>query len=143
MAHYDRLTALDFSFLALEKPNASLVHLIQTIVWYATPVFVIATLGGLCALGRLGRPREAGFLVCWLVVPTIALLVIGLGFTVLRWRKRVDVALEGAPWTVDDDLAPLLRDPLRHLVRNAVDHGIELPIERQAAGATEVAGIAR
>ncbi len=48
--------------------------------------------------------------------------------------KRVDVVLEGAPWKVADPLGQQLREPLGHLVRNAVDHGIELPIERRAAG---------
>lgn len=48
--------------------------------------------------------------------------------------KRVDLVLEGAPWKVADSLGEQLREPLGHLVRNAVDHGIELPIERQAAG---------
>jgi chemotaxis protein histidine kinase CheA len=48
--------------------------------------------------------------------------------------KRLDITIEGAPWRVDDRLAASLREPLRHLVRNAVDHGLEAPEQRAAAG---------
>jgi two-component system chemotaxis sensor kinase CheA len=48
--------------------------------------------------------------------------------------KEVEVALEGQEVAIDRSLVELLADPLLHLVRNAVDHGIEAPAERQAAG---------
>ncbi|WP_052402130.1 chemotaxis protein CheA [Muricoccus aerilatus] len=48
--------------------------------------------------------------------------------------KEVEVVLEGEDVAIDRSLVELLADPLLHLVRNAVDHGIEPPEERRAAG---------
>ena len=48
--------------------------------------------------------------------------------------KRVVLLLEGGDTEVDQVLVDALRDPLTHLVRNAVDHGIEPPDVRRAAG---------
>lgn len=49
-------------------------------------------------------------------------------------RKQVRVEITGDEVTVDKAINELLRDPLMHLVRNAVDHGIESPEDRVAAG---------
>jgi two-component system chemotaxis sensor kinase CheA len=51
-----------------------------------------------------------------------------------RLGKRVEVQLGGEEVEVDRAVLDHLYDPLLHLVRNAVDHGIELPEERLAAG---------
>lgn len=51
--------------------------------------------------------------------------------------KNVTLVIEGEDTEVDKSAADLLGDPLMHLVRNAVDHGIESPEERAAAGKTE------
>lgn len=48
--------------------------------------------------------------------------------------KEVDLVLEGEEVTIDRSLVELLADPLLHLTRNAVDHGIEPPEARAAAG---------
>ncbi|MBK1661873.1 chemotaxis protein CheA, partial [Paracraurococcus ruber] len=48
--------------------------------------------------------------------------------------KEVEVVFEGRDVQIDRSLVELLADPLLHLVRNAVDHGIEGPAERAAAG---------
>ena len=47
--------------------------------------------------------------------------------------KDVEVAMEGKDTELDRTLIEALRDPFTHLVRNAVDHGIELPEERVRA----------
>jgi chemosensory pili system protein ChpA (sensor histidine kinase/response regulator) len=46
--------------------------------------------------------------------------------------KRVDLAIEGGQVALDKSLLEQMSDPLLHLLRNAVDHGIE-PAERRAA----------
>jgi two-component system chemotaxis sensor kinase CheA len=51
--------------------------------------------------------------------------------------KPVDLVLEGGDAKVDKSLVDQLHDPLMHLIRNAVDHGIEYPEERVAAGKPE------
>ena len=48
--------------------------------------------------------------------------------------KEVNVELHGGDTELDKVLVERLEDPLLHLVRNAVDHGIELPEERAAHG---------
>jgi two-component system chemotaxis sensor kinase CheA len=48
--------------------------------------------------------------------------------------KQVQLIVRGEEVQLDRSLADLLADPLLHLIRNAVDHGIESPAARQAAG---------
>ncbi|MBD8880875.1 response regulator [Rhodanobacter sp. 7MK24] len=48
--------------------------------------------------------------------------------------KQVDLQISGEDVQLDKRMVELLRDPLVHLVRNALDHGVELPAKRQAAG---------
>ena len=48
--------------------------------------------------------------------------------------KDVQLKLEGSEVEIDKSILEGLSDPLTHMVRNAVDHGIELPADRIAAG---------
>jgi two-component system, chemotaxis family, sensor kinase CheA len=48
--------------------------------------------------------------------------------------KDVELVLEGGDIELDRSVLAALKDPLLHLVRNAVDHGIETPTAREAAG---------
>ncbi len=48
--------------------------------------------------------------------------------------KQVQLVIEGHDVEVDTSIAEQMRDPLTHMIRNAVDHGIELPADRVAAG---------
>jgi two-component system, chemotaxis family, sensor kinase CheA len=48
--------------------------------------------------------------------------------------KRVRLDTEGAETELDRTLIEAVKDPLVHILRNAVDHGIEAPEARQAAG---------
>jgi two-component system, chemotaxis family, sensor kinase CheA len=48
--------------------------------------------------------------------------------------KDVELALIGEETEVDKTMIEDLADPLIHLIRNAVDHGVESPLEREAAG---------
>ena len=49
-------------------------------------------------------------------------------------KKEVTLELKGEETDLDKNLVEALADPLVHLVRNAVDHGIEQPEEREASG---------
>ncbi|WP_440466752.1 chemotaxis protein CheA [Pseudomonas sp. YH-1] len=49
-------------------------------------------------------------------------------------KKEINLELIGEETDLDKNLVEALADPLVHLVRNAVDHGIEGPDEREAAG---------
>ncbi|MBL4574589.1 MAG: chemotaxis protein CheA [Opitutaceae bacterium] len=52
-------------------------------------------------------------------------------------NKKIKLDLVGEETDLDKNLVDALSDPLVHLVRNAVDHGIETPEERRAAGKEE------
>ncbi|WP_347987401.1 chemotaxis protein CheA [Methylomonas sp. AM2-LC] len=51
--------------------------------------------------------------------------------------KKIDLKLIGENTEVDKTVVELLSDPLVHLVRNSLDHGIEMPEVRLAAGKSE------
>ncbi|MCS7066447.1 MAG: chemotaxis protein CheA, partial [Fimbriimonadales bacterium] len=51
--------------------------------------------------------------------------------------KKVNLVIEGEETELDRTLLEALSDPLTHLVRNAIDHGIEPPEERRAQGKPE------
>jgi two-component system chemotaxis sensor kinase CheA len=52
-------------------------------------------------------------------------------------HKQVDLEVVGADTELDRNLVEALADPLLHLVRNAIDHGIEMPEARRRAGKPE------
>lgn len=49
-------------------------------------------------------------------------------------KKEINLEMHGEETDLDKNLVEALADPLVHLVRNSVDHGIEMPDERQAKG---------
>ena len=51
--------------------------------------------------------------------------------------KEVELVLAGEETEIDKTMIEDLSDPIIHLIRNAVDHGIESPLERTAAGKPE------
>jgi two-component system chemotaxis sensor kinase CheA len=52
--------------------------------------------------------------------------------------KKVEFVTQGAATELDKGLIERIVDPLTHLVRNSIDHGIEMPQARAVAGKTEV-----
>jgi len=48
--------------------------------------------------------------------------------------KDIELVMSGADTELDKSMIERIADPLMHLVRNAIDHGIEAPAEREAAG---------
>ncbi len=55
-----------------------------------------------------------------------------------KLNKKVQLILEGEDTEIDRSILDKLEDPLIHLVRNSIDHGIESPEERIRAGKPEV-----
>lgn len=53
-------------------------------------------------------------------------------------KKEISLELKGEETDLDKNLVEALADPLVHLVRNSVDHGIELPADREAKGKVRV-----
>lgn len=60
----------------------------------------------------------------------------------LHTGKKVRLEREGGDTELDRSLLQAIKDPLTHLLRNAVDHGLESPEQRQRAGKPE-AGLLR
>lgn len=51
--------------------------------------------------------------------------------------KRIDLTLEGGDVEMDREMVEMVVDPLTHIVRNSIDHGIETPDRRRALGKPE------
>ncbi len=56
-------------------------------------------------------------------------------------HKEVELSIEGADTELDKTVIEQLNDPLMHLIRNSMDHGIEAPEVRRAHGKSEIARI--
>ncbi len=52
--------------------------------------------------------------------------------------KQVMIDLEGGDVELDREMIEMIRDPLTHIIRNAIDHGIEAPSQRLAVGKREI-----
>jgi two-component system, chemotaxis family, sensor kinase CheA len=55
----------------------------------------------------------------------------------MKTAKKVRIEMSGENTEVDRTIVERLSDPLTHIIRNAVDHGIETPSDRLAAGKSE------
>ncbi len=58
-----------------------------------------------------------------------------------KLNKQVELTLMGSSTELDKSLIERIIDPLTHLVRNSLDHGIESPEKRRAAGKSEVGNL--
>ena len=58
-----------------------------------------------------------------------------------RFGKKVEFLVDGQDTEIDRTVIERIRDPLVHLIRNSIDHGIETPDERVAAGKPEEGAI--
>ena len=54
--------------------------------------------------------------------------------TAQKKNKMVKLITDGEETEVDRNMVDLIKDPLVHILRNAVDHGIEMPDVREANG---------
>ncbi len=58
-----------------------------------------------------------------------------------RQSKRVELVVEGQETELDRSVIEVIGDPLVHLLRNAIDHGVEAPADRRARGKPETARV--
>ncbi|RYD06282.1 hypothetical protein N752_05160 [Desulforamulus aquiferis] len=58
--------------------------------------------------------------------------------TAQKLNKEIDFVVEGKETELDRNVIEVIGDPLIHLIRNAIDHGIEMPEEREKAGKPRV-----
>lgn len=52
----------------------------------------------------------------------------------MQCGKRVRIEMEGTETELDKTIVEAIKDPLTHIIRNSVDHGVETPAIREAAG---------
>jgi len=52
--------------------------------------------------------------------------------------KQVMIDIEGGSVELDREMIEMIRDPMTHIIRNAIDHGIEPPSDRLKAGKREI-----
>jgi len=55
--------------------------------------------------------------------------------------KNIELHLDGLDTLIDSDILDMVEAPLTHLIRNAIDHGIELPEDRLSKGKSETGNI--
>ncbi|GLT01523.1 hypothetical protein GCM10007897_29170 [Sphingobium jiangsuense] len=55
--------------------------------------------------------------------------------------KTIALGIEGGDVEMDREMVEMVIDPLTHIVRNSIDHGIETPAERRAAGKPEAGSL--
>ncbi len=59
----------------------------------------------------------------------------------LECHKKIDLSLEGEGTELDKSMFDSLQEPLLHIIRNSVDHGIEIPEDRVKLGKPETGSI--
>ncbi|MFT5533066.1 MAG: two-component system chemotaxis sensor kinase CheA [Burkholderiaceae bacterium] len=93
----------------------------------------------------IGTTQQMSGLVEEIRNGALSLRMVQIGETFARYRrvvrdvsgelgKQVQLDIEGAETELDKSVVEKIGDPLMHLVRNALDHGIEMPQVRLAAG---------
>ena len=55
--------------------------------------------------------------------------------------KQVGLEIDGGDVEIDREMLEMIRDPLTHIIRNAIDHGIESPEARRSAGKREAGSL--
>lgn len=58
-----------------------------------------------------------------------------------KLEKEIQLQLEGTDVELDKSIIEALGDPMTHLVRNAIDHGIEMPRVRESAGKPKIGSV--
>ncbi|GAB6038541.1 hypothetical protein JCM15519_31000 [Fundidesulfovibrio butyratiphilus] len=121
----------------------NLVNLVGELVIAQARLTQIASRTGKSDL--TGVAEEIERLVCELRDNTLNIRMLPIGTTFSRFRrlvrdlsselnKEIELVTEGGETELDKTVIEQLGDPLVHLLRNSMDHGIEIPEEREAAG---------
>lgn len=95
--------------------------------------------------GLIGTTQQLSRLVEEIRNGALGLRMVRIGETFVRYRrvvhdvstelgKTVNLTIDGADTELDKSVVEKIGDPLMHLIRNSLDHGIETPEKRLAAG---------
>jgi len=125
-----------------------LMHLMGELVVHRTHVESLAGEGDLPALHSALQDLTRSSQALQAMVMQVRMIPVDAVFTRLprlvrdlssKLGKHVELVLTGKDTELDRSVVEELGDPLVHLVRNALDHGLETPAERLAAGKPETA----
>ncbi|MGE5893213.1 MAG: chemotaxis protein CheA [bacterium] len=131
---------------SIRVPSERLDHLVNLVGELVT---VQARLSQTCAYRNdpelLSVAEEVERLTVELRDNTMSIRMVPIGTTFSKFKrlvrdlsrdlgKEVELVTEGAETELDKTVIEKLNDPLVHIIRNSIGHGIELPDEREAAG---------
>ena len=126
----------------------NLVNLVGELIIAQSMVVEDPAVVGLTSLGLSRSLRELGRVTGELQRNAMSLRMVPVGSVFQKMvrlvrdlghstHKSVQLILEGEEVELDRNIVDKIGDPLIHIIRNAVDHGIELPTERVASGKPE------
>lgn len=127
-------------------PSAKLDHIVSLVGELVMNESRLSQVSARLNAGELSSPVEAiERLIAELRDAVLGIRMMPIGSTFSRFKrlvhdlsrdlgKEVELVTEGAETELDKTVLDQLADPLVHLIRNSIDHGIETPAERIAAG---------
>ncbi len=124
----------------------ALVNVVGEIVTLQERISELANSGGNPALSAVSEDMDRLTEQLREIAMSIRMLPVGTAFQRLKrltrdlsseLGKKVDLRTSGEDTELDKTVIERLADPLVHLIRNALDHGIESPLDRRAAGKPE------
>ncbi len=126
--------------------SAKLDHLVSLVGELVMNESRLSQVAARVNVGELSAPVEAiERLIAELRDAVLGIRMMPIGSTFSRFKrlvhdlardlgKEVELVTEGGETELDKTVLDQLADPLVHLIRNSIDHGIETPAERVAAG---------
>jgi two-component system chemotaxis sensor kinase CheA len=138
------------SVASIRVPAAKLDSLVNSVGELVTAQARLTRLAGASGDPELEFvAEEMDRLIDRLRSDTMSVRMLPIGATFARFRrlvrdlsrelgKQVELSAEGGDTELEKNVIEQLSDPLVHIVRNAIDHGIETPAERLAAGKPEL-----
>lgn len=127
-------------------PSAKLDHMVGLVGELVMNESRLSQVAARLNVPELGAPVEAiERLIAELRDAVLGIRMMPIGSTFSRFKrlvhdlsrdlgKKVELVTEGAETELDKTVLDQLADPLVHLIRNSIDHGIEAPEKRVAAG---------
>ncbi len=138
--------AEESSIRVSSKKLDQLLDLVGELVTFNARLDQLAIRNNMVALKNLSE--NCGRLVVMLRDTSMDMRMVPIGTLFTRFRrtvrdlgqqlgKDIEMETEGSETEMDKNVIEKLNDPLLHLIRNSVDHGVESPVERKAAGKPE------
>lgn len=145
-ARQERATQQDTSALSIRVPAERLDHLVNLVGELVTVQAHLSQLADAKKDSDINTvAEEVERLIAELRDTTLNMRMLPIGSTFSKFKrlvrdlstelgKEIDLETSGADTELDKTVIEKLNDPLVHLIRNSIDHGIEMPDARKTAG---------